>query len=443
MNDDFQAPNVPRGRLTLQTNQRLGIFGRAKASSPMRFNETMDMARFKPKLEQTLCGDSVSRLERQPKSNLNNLGRKDLPHHLYFGSPTWPGSKSRRLGFPIVEAFEETTKSGQPTTPEMVGQLLSCHSATPFTWSETASKAPDDEKEIEGYLMEILHAGVLPVTTGERPVFTSANKKYCNLDDLKLLLQSRMALWNESHDAGSIISISTALDIPSEHEMPSNTSSYHDRAVTGVMRPSNINPNDSIKGMRPELSCSSPSRNFTSDPTGLTNTKLNTHDGPTQSSQSVEHNQSIRIGEVDVGADTDVTFFRSLDAAFWAIMGPQGDNEISHMKSPCLMPQPDVRNPKEESLLKTVNSSFFGSIDTLSHPAVEIETAQRPIDSKVPLAAHHEPAEFIAPNGEERLDLSSSSVFLVTKKQSDFTAPTAPPTTHLYPPGFWRRNILY
>ncbi|KAF3390508.1 hypothetical protein F1880_009242 [Penicillium rolfsii] len=342
MNDEFHAFNVARNRLTLRNPMNMGIFSKGKASSP------------------TKVGDGST-----SQDHLKAIPRKTFDMH----------SQQRR--------------SVQQTP-----------SPKPYSWSVSDRHESQQSPEVEARLLKILHAGLSPQAFGHQAESTKSMNGYCNIQDLKSLLESRKGCWQREatsclHSLGRVPTHNETHEFISRvtgiAEIPANTLISHSEDSNAVSKggnrssPRQASPNDVLCDS-PHNQSHSHEVNLSKNISLLTQPRLQAH---------LQQNTAV----LDVEDET--IFFQELDAAYCAILEPE-----------TLGCWPLVKEPIERNISYTSGRNF------------------REIDASVLISN----AEGLV-RAPEALLKTSLSIPLPSK--------TSPVSCSPIPPGFWTQKRLY
>lgn len=446
INENFHAPNVACERLTLslQGNKKVGIFHKGKASSPAKLLETTgrEILTSRPNKDHAPRRSTSRHNESRFHDRQKQSDSRNVPYYHFFQSPprlglAWrPPSRQSTTG-PLNGSVE--APPALPNCPGYPGLLRNdSDSGTPFTWSETASHARDSDSTIEAHLMRILHAGLLSPRLSDKDSPTTVNKNYCDLEDLKHLLQERKAAWEYSRGSCSVISINAAFNTPSA-SVGHDASCGIDQAAkpVGLFNSNDHRKKGSSIPFHQDLKQEPQDQSAKSK-------GFDTVESSQNPLQLIEYDWNPDIEGFEIHQDTDAAFFGSLDAAFWAIMGPTGDSNCHVAGSPNMHSPSRHFEAKNKILLDTMKPSAFGSIDTFLHPAIEVETVQYPKVPMQPETLNQDDHAALQKRSQQREILSAKpSVILATNEPSALHLYNAPQVDQQPPPSFWRKNTWY
>lgn len=290
----------------------------------------------------------------------------------------------------------------EPNEARDIAQQLQCQaepsrpsrSATPYSWSESESSKTRLERAVHRRLLEILHTGLSSIQNpgAEKP--TCIQKKYCDLQELKAILNGRKAHWRAGDSSSN----------------------------SGCLREKRAVP---------------PKSSFGEDTPHQSHDFRDYHRAlPVASSyEEAQLGQPHDAMAMETEVEDDGAFFRKLDEAFHEIMSP-GRNDT----------QPDGERPErmEASLHREAVASILSD-----HPRCNI-----PHPRPVPIAWHSTEKPARRPDGHCGFprwpshpgcpDENAGNLYLTQPKQPlSVSTRAVNHETGVIPLGFWRRNRLY
>ncbi|OJJ79915.1 uncharacterized protein ASPGLDRAFT_924433 [Aspergillus glaucus CBS 516.65] len=202
LNRDFYAPNVSQTRLTLTSRPNMGIFGKGRTSSPTKSRELPDLTFSEMNFLSRRSRLNPSELpaeEQQDKTNEATRREHDSQMQIpqYFFNDYYdeaPATAYADADQPEPPAMASEAHGGRAMEPTALSPKLS-HSATLYTWSESDCREHERRASSENCTK-----GILCVDLNHQHISDEekANKRYWDLDELKLILKIRQQTRNES-----------------------------------------------------------------------------------------------------------------------------------------------------------------------------------------------------------------------------------------------------
>lgn len=320
-------------------------------------------------------------------------------------------------------------------------------SPTPYTWSVSDRHGSQQSREVEHRLLKILHVGLSPHNSGHQAESVDCVNGYCNIHDLKSLLESRKACWQQKTSPG----LHFLGGVPTHNE----THEFISRLSGAIQTP--------VKRLVSHLECSDAAP------------KSGNKTGPEQASpddvfHDSRHNQS-HTHEVDVSGNVslssqpglrahvrqklagldveDAIFFQELDAAYCAILEPESTRNVPLNEE---LVERNDSNPSISIQCHHQDLSPTGLVDTLLCGQVGLDvlttfadSSCRPQEELVAMSSHGNSTKMNA------LELTSTregfvrapEVLLKSHPSDHLPSKTVLESCSPVPPGFWMQKRLY
>lgn len=283
-------------------------------------------------------------------------------------------------------------------------------SATPFSWSESEPSRTQLERAVDHRLLEILHTGLSSVQNPDLDNSKLSQKKYCDFQELKALLDDRKAHWQTEVNS----SISACL-----HEKASAASVDEEKnAVMPLNLTPEVNPRDESELLLDQSLLGEDHNRPQSQQV------LDDYDRMVPIASSYQDRKLSQLHDATVmteaEVDDDEAFFRKLDEAFHEIMDP-GCKETDLMGG---RPAGKATSLHRRSVASLLSDQFGFEIPHLGPSPVVRHSGEEPATRP---NRHLESREFsYAPSHQGR-----------PEQDVDDRA------TGVVPKGFWRQNRLY
>lgn len=323
-------------------------------------------------------------------------------------------------------------------------------SPTPYSWSVGDRRGSQQSRKLEDRLLKILYTGLSLRSLDEVNNSPGSMKGYCNIQDLRGLLESRKTHWLPQT---SIHGMTTCNEAPESLAVVTETAQGLEKVTIGQFEGSEA---ASKSGNRPS--------HIQKTPDGLFCTPQRNHvrsqedEVPKDLSPSSQQHRPVLIEPKSVWLDLedDDAFFQKLDAAYCSIFEPEG------VRPEPLGLEPIVRHRSNWSIAKQAHNhgslssrrrypSFCGSIDTLL-----CDQFGRDVLPTFPNPSHRPHEELTAFPQSDIMALKASERH--STGEVLLQGPEVPPRFHLsgplpenaseqlcppVPPEFWRQKRLY
>ncbi|KAJ5639340.1 uncharacterized protein N7484_007202 [Penicillium longicatenatum] len=482
MDDMFRAPNVARERLTLRGNLNIGIFNKGKVSSPLKLGHIPDSAfserKFLTKRQPGTPSKSPTtdkKRKADPEASRRGTGRQQKwPEYVFSGfsnEPEIEDDKTKQLvsqvgefGQPNDEAsIDQGLCVGRGSGPIVQRELLDTRShrssltqpventagwsesASLYTWSETNLEKSQPEHALEIELLKLLHVGLFPAQGDDLSRETNQNHTYYDLDELKAILKGRKECWVSENSLTRQVVATLPVTVfrhNSIAEIHKKREGFGSAAPIDSTYPqaNDLNPEESSHDKIVQ-------RQISSRPVSqLHKTKVSPIPQPNRLEPGTF---SINDTQEAQGSPPDDIFFSNLDAAFWAIVDPNSQNEMDSLVMMGIQRSPifDSEDIMITAELKNAEVSKRPSQGTLSHAQVGVETLYSPQPAANGYCGSENPVTDLE-DGQNRFILSRVS------QKEELNCMPIQRYSHLHsstahysnddpiPPGFWRQNRL-
>ncbi|EPS26970.1 hypothetical protein PDE_01910 [Penicillium oxalicum 114-2] len=464
INDAFHASNVTQGRLTLRDNFNVGIFGKGKASRPVKlravqansFSETKSLASPHVSTERATIANACppratgghsglhqtsakksrsSAFECDFRKPSKSLDRYEFPNHRAlspisraqevqseFQKPQHRISSSKSEGFKIPQEWAQATNLKQ-CSPSIA------RSATPYSWSISNGTVSRTNQILCDKLLDILHTGLFQKK--EYPGSGDATKKYYNLEDLKFLLRARKASWES--DSPATVSNSDVEMMRQSQYSGSNAVNCHADFITSTSAGHDLFSSERGAG------CQYPSK------------QRQTYQVPATRTIAQPIPEALQAEVFTIHAiEDDNSFFENLDAAYREIVGQESLQETAHDNFFPVRSAPTMRGLsctapelKDLSSFHPENVSMHHKLDSFDIPAARLAShaigpASHPFSS-------HEAGNVRAPWLRKSTTIMERTLDKPAKRLETPTAITIHQTELdlPVPPEFWKQKRLF
>lgn len=364
---------------------------------------------------------SQPRAERPARSSQMELGdallqREDkadnIRHSLSYAETPCPDTHPEPNE--ARDIAQQVQCQAEPSRPES-------RSATPYSWSKSESSKTRLERAVHRRLLEILHTGLSSVQNPGAENPGHIQKEYCDLHELKAILNGRKAHWqteDSSSNSGCL----------REKSLEANAKDEKDIGTLPDLTPEVIPSSGRALPPKSSFVEDSPRHSFDFHDYDRAPPVVSSYDGA-QLGQL--HDGMAMEAEVE----DDEAFFRKLDEAFHEIMSP-GSKDT----------QPDGERPdrKAASLHRESVASILSD-----HLGCNI-----PYPKPVPIASHSTEKPARRPGGHCGSpkwpsnpgcpDQNGDNLYLTQPKQPlSASTKSVDHETRVIPQGFWRRNRLH
>lgn len=300
----------------------------------------------------------------------------------------------------------------------------------PYSWSVSNRRGSQQSREVEDRLLKILHSGLSPRQLGDFSDSGGSRSGYCNIQDLKSLLESRKAYWQTQTSPGiqSLDGVTTRIDNRESSVMVNGPVQSPIKPALPQFKGSEAAPVSENRATHYEKSL----------------------DDLFRSPQCNRFHNQRGAESVEPSAEDDFIFFQELDAAYCAILEPKGAS-VSPLGPKSMVENESRRSFERQTQRESHPShqkrhpSLCGSIDTLMYGQPDLHV--------LPAFAQH---SLLLPEDLGALSQNNSTILrpsglnstrgllvpgpeMLSKPQSR----TAPESCSPIPPGFWRQKRLY
>ncbi|KAJ5114980.1 hypothetical protein NUU61_000739 [Penicillium alfredii] len=466
MHDELRAANVTQERLTLRHTANLGFFNKGRSSSSAKPHEAVPDLVFSEMnfLSRTGHGLNHSTMvieSQKPKTEDGKVHqRQQLPSALprlippndtsgtpHFFAPSDSQCRETQMG------VHEPWQVPRDLQHEKNKKVEAPQSATPYTWSGSNIGESQRDRIMDLYLLDLLHAGLHTQRIGDDDTATSRGKRYLKLEELKGILEERKACWgsgcveeDSSSNGFSMKFLERSQPFNNLPEIGFNGDLPH--APHSTQRMPEYCTEEGQLG-------SNGGGNVPTERTGLSPAlePADTAKCEEQTLTSLAHGRkkndpqiplTMAADLIQVGADDDEVFYRTLDAAYRTIVSTgDKDQDFGQCHSNSAAP-PRLSGIETDSqpnaLLDSLTLSLLGFADTTwrqvydypDHPVlIDPHSLHEGLEKGPTVSTQRRPSSFLPP--EENVE------------QSPGWARTATTLTASYPwpLGFWRQNKLY
>lgn len=346
-----------------------------------------------------------------------NRDKADSIQHM-LQRPGTPGPDPRH-------ELEEAQSVTQQLQCQAGAAKLGTRSATPYSWSESEPSRTRLERAVDLRLLEILHTGISSMHKSDAEDWKNSQRKYCDLQELKALLNDRKAYW-QAEDMSShsgwpkkkTLEESTA-DGTGAGLLPTLTAEVISSSEPGLL----LNQSSAEIDSQRHQDCHNYDRTV-----------------PIPSSYQDEQFSQSQDDKIMTTAavEDDESFFRKLDEAFHEIMSPVCKEIQPTGSGPSGRAKP-LHRESGASLLSDqlgFEGPYLGPGSIICDPTEMLAT--RP-------DGHHEHRKLPnVPSNERHRGRSVDDRYLTRSKQPQSVS--IKPVAHeagIIPQGFWRQNKLY